>query len=160
MNLATSRNLQAFGRIVAGVLMTQLICLQAHAALGADVASVEADREHMKAEIRISTAPGGYTVHEIQTPMKVIVREYVSTAGKVFAVAWSGPVMPDLQQTLGSYYQQYQTAAATTPHSGHRHLRVEQPDLVVHSNGHLRAFYGFAYVPSLLPTNFSADDIK
>ena len=159
MTRVSTSHLRILGRTLAGVLMTQLVCLQAHAALGADVTSVENDRQRMKAELRVTTAPGGYTVHEIQTPATTVVREYVSPSGRVFAVAWSGPVLPDLQQTLGSYYEQYRTAG-TTPHEARRHLRVDQPDLVIRSNGHMRAFHGYAYVPSLLPTNFSADDIK
>jgi hypothetical protein len=88
-----------------------------------------------------------------------VVREYVSAAGQVFAVSWRGPLLPDLKQTLGSYFQQYQSAAGV-PHVGHRHLSIEQPELVVHSNGHMRAFYGHAYLPGLVPANFSLADIK
>ena len=35
------------------------------------------------------------------------------------------------------------------------HLSIERTDLVVNSHGHMRAFYGNAYVPSLVPPNFS-----
>ncbi len=149
----------ALAGVLGGVLLLQLCCQQAHAALGEDVASVEADRQHMKAQVRVSMAPQGYTVHEIQTPMNTLVREYVSPSGKVFAVSWRGPVLPDLQQTLGSYYQSYQ-AAAQAPHAGHRHLSVERADIVIHSNGHMRAFSGFAYIPALLPTNLNPSDIQ
>jgi hypothetical protein len=31
-----------------------------------------------------------------------VVNEYVSSEGKVFAVAWKGAAMPDLNQTLGT----------------------------------------------------------
>ena len=87
------------------------------------------------------------------------MREYVSPAGKVFAVKWRGPILPNLTQTLGTYAADLQ-AAASTPHAGHRHLSVERPDIVIHSNGHMRAFSGFAYVPSLLPPNLSIADIQ
>lgn len=159
MTRLSTRHLRILGRALAGVLMTQLVCLQAHAALGADVTSVENDRAQLKAELRVTTAPGGYTVHEMQTPANTTVREYVSASGRVFAVAWRGPMLPDLKQMLGTYYEQYRTAG-TAPHAGHRHLSVDQPDLVIRSNGRMRAFHGYAYVPSLLPTNFSADDIQ
>jgi hypothetical protein len=130
----------------------------AAAALGQDVASVETDRQHMKGQVRPTTV-AGYTVQEIQTSTNTVIREYVSSASRIFAVSWRGPVLPDLQQILGTYFEQYQ-AAARTPHAGHRHLAIEQPGLVVHSNGHMRAFYGRAYVPGLLPPNFSASDIQ
>jgi hypothetical protein len=79
--------------------------------------------------------------------------------GKVFAVSWSGPVNPDLRQVLGSYYPQFAQAASTT-HGNHRRLNIEQPGLVVQNVGRLRAFAGRAWVPSMLPENFSIDDIK
>jgi hypothetical protein len=147
------------GWMVAAILVgSRHACLPAFAALGADAASVEADRASMKGQLRIAPA-AGYTVHEIQTPANTVVREYVTPGGKVFAVSWRGPFLPDLRQTLGSYFAKYQEAASA-PHGGHRHLSIEQPDLIVHSDGHMRAFYGLAYVPMLLPLNLSIDDIK
>jgi hypothetical protein len=112
----------------------------------------------MKGQVRRTTA-AGYTVQEIQTSTNTVIREYVSSASRIFAVSWRGPVVPDLQQLLGTYFTQYQSAARA-PHASHRQLSIEQPGLVVHSNGHMRAFYGKAYVPGLLPANFSVDDIQ
>jgi hypothetical protein len=129
------------------------------AALGGDVVSVQADGAHMKASVRPGTSVAGYTVQEMTLPSGTVVREYVSSAGKVFAVGWNGPTMPDLRQTLGTYFEQY-IAGASAPHVGHRHLTVRQSDLVVQSNGRPRAFYGRAYVPSLLPPNVSIDDLQ
>ncbi len=146
-------------RVLGCALLAQWVSLPAQAALGANVDSVEADRAHMKAQLRVTAAPEGYTVHEITTPMGTVVREYVAASGLVFAVSWQGPLLPDLQQTLGSYYPAYEAAAAA-PHQGHRHLQVNSPNVVIRSAGHMRAFYGYAYVPSLLPTNLSPDDIK
>lgn len=131
----------------------------AFAALGGDAASVVADRDVTKGTLQISPA-AGYSVHEITTSFGTTVREYVTPAGKVFGLTWKGPFMPDLRQFLGAYYAQYEQAAATTPHAGHRHLSVELPTLVVHSNGRMRAFSGRAWVPDLIPQSVSADDIK
>jgi hypothetical protein len=129
------------------------------AALGGDTASVLADRDLVQGTLQISPA-AGYSVHEITTPQGTRVREYLTPAGKVFGLAWRGPFMPDLHQLLGAYAAQYEQAAATTPHSGHRHLSVELPTLVVHSSGRMRAFFGRAWVPDLIPQSVSADDIK
>lgn len=146
-------------RLLGYALLAQWVSLPAHAALGAKIDSVEADRAHMKAQLRVTAAPEGYTVHEITTPMGTVVREYVAPSDLVFAVSWHGPLLPDLQQTLGSYYQAYEAAAAA-PHQGHRHLQVSRSDVVIRSAGHMRAFYGYAYVPALLPANLTPDDIK
>src|SRR5882757_4416959 len=146
------------GWLAAGVLASQAVCLPALATLGEDAATVENDRAQMKAQLR-TTAVAGYTVHEIETPTNTVVREYVSASGKVFAVSWRGPLLPDFRQTLGRYFDEY-NSAASSPRVGRRHLNIEGADLVVNSHGHMRAFYGNAYVPSMLPANFSIADIK
>jgi Protein of unknown function (DUF2844) len=156
---ASGKTVNRFGWLMAGVLVSQGACLPALAGLGGDATTVEADRASMKGQVRVTTAAAGYTVHEIQTPNGTVVHEYVSPAGKVFAVTWKGPLMPDLGQTLGAYAAQYQ-AAASAPHIGHRHLSVDTSDVVIRSDGHMRLFTGYAYVPSLLPTNLSISDIK
>ena len=129
------------------------------AALGGDAASVQADGLHMKGQLRVSTSPSGYQVHEIQLPSGTVVREYVSADNKVFAVSWRGPSIPDLRQTLGTFFPQY-VAASRLPHGGHHHLDISQPGLVAHSSGNMRAYFGFAYVPDLLPPGFTAAEIN
>ena len=139
-------------------VLAALAAAPAFAALGGDVSSVQADLAHMKGAIRVTTN-AAVTVHEISTAYGTSVREFIAADGKVFAVSWSGPVNPDLRQVLGSYYPQFAQAASTT-HGNHRRLNIEQPGLVVQNVGRLRAFAGRAWVPSMLPENFSIDDIK
>ncbi len=130
------------------------------AALGGDVSSVDADRISLKGALTSFSTVKGYGVHEITTPAGVHVREYLTSDGKVFAVSWHGPFIPDLQQMLGAYYARYAQAASAPHVGGHRHLRIEQPGLVVESNGRMRAFYGRAWDPALLPQNFTPADIR
>jgi Protein of unknown function (DUF2844) len=127
------------------------------AALGGDAASVETDRVSMKGALRV-TPTVDYSVHEIQTASGIVIREYVSGAGQVFAVSWRGPALPDLAQLLGSYSQPLQQAA-THPHYNHHRLNIETPNVVMQSGGHLRTLYGRAWVPAMLPQNFSPKDI-
>ena len=143
----------ALATVVAGSV------LPAFAGLGGDAASVEADIAKMKGQAR-ATPVAGYTMSEITLPSGTVVHEFVSSEGKVFAVSWKGMAVPDLSQTLGTYFAEYKAAAAATPHAGHHNLTVQQPDLVVRTGGHMRHWYGQAYVLSLLPPNFSLDDIK
>jgi hypothetical protein len=131
----------------------------ARAALGGDASSIDTDRVSIKGALTSFRTLKGYGVHEITTPAGGHVQEYLA-GGKVFAVSWQGPVIPDLRQVLGSYYASFAQAAAAPHSGGHRHLRVEQPGLVVESHGHMRAFYGRAWDPSLLPQNFSVSDIR
>ena len=128
------------------------------AALGGKVASIEADQAHMKATRHVTSALQ-YTVHEIQSSSGTLVKEYVSAQGLVFAVAWQGPLMPDLQQVLGSHFDDYM-AAAKSRRAGRGPVHVRQPGLVVQSGGHMRAFSGRAYIPQLLPAEVTVDDIR
>jgi Protein of unknown function (DUF2844) len=131
------------------------------ASLGGDAASIQADQLHMQGSRR-TTAAESYTVHEIQANSGTVVREYVSPEGKVFAVAWQGPWMPDMRQILGSYFDQY--ARANQAQSGGRMRRgpvvIDEPGLVVQIGGHPRAFAGKAYVPEMLPSGVRAENIQ
>jgi hypothetical protein len=146
-------------RTVALSLLVAALSAPVFAALGGDGASVESDVARMKGALRM-TSTAAFTVHEITTPYGTVVREYVSPADKVFAVSWRGPVIPDLRQVLGGYYGQYLKATDAPNPGAHRHLSIEQPGLVVQSSGHIRAFFGRAWAPDLLPQNFSTSDIN
>jgi hypothetical protein len=142
---------------VLGTLAALCISAQALAALGGDAASVETDRASMKGVARV-TSGVEYSVHEIQTPAGTVIHEYVSAQGKVFAVSWRGPGLPDFAQLLGGYSQQLQQAA-THPHYNHHRLNIAAPEVLMQSGGHLRSRYGRAWVPALLPQNFSLKDL-
>src|SRR6516164_10573200 len=89
-----------------GTLAAVSVSTPALAGLGGNASSVEADRANMKAAVRV-TPFVDYDVHEIQTPAGTVIHEYVSAQGKVFAVSWRGPGLPDLRQMLGSYYGEF-----------------------------------------------------
>jgi len=141
------------------ILLT--LAMPAFAALGGDLSSVESDRVHMKAQISITPA-GPYSVHVIKSDLKTTVREYVSPSGRVFAVAWNGPFMPDMKQILGTYFQQYSSGAQTVRSSrpGRHPFSLQVPGLVVENSGHMRFYVGRAYDPGLLPSGVTADAIR
>jgi Protein of unknown function (DUF2844) len=142
------------------VAMVMVFCLPAMAELGGDTKSVAADQARMNAQIKVSSM-GTFDVHQMQAPDGKVVNEYVSPAGKVFAVAWHGPFMPDLQQILGTYFQNYTAAlSAQQHHPGHRPLNIQEPGFVVQTGGHMRAYFGRAYIPGMLPAGVKADDIR
>jgi hypothetical protein len=143
---------------VAALVTLFFLSSSAIAALGGDEASVATDQVRMKASRRVFNTPQ-YTVHEIQTPSGTLVREYISAQGQVFAVAWKGPFLPDLQQILGSYFNEYGNAASSK-HTRRGPVLVQQPGLVIQSGGHMRAFSGRAYIPLLLPVNMTLDEIQ
>jgi hypothetical protein len=131
------------------------------AALGGTLDSISFDQSQMKATRRLNEA-GSYSVYEMQSPTGTVVREYVSPAGRVFGVAWQGPFIPDLRLLLGGYFEQYSEAARAQreSHVGRRPLQIEEPGLVVQTAGHMRAYWGRAYDPALLPTGVGVNDIR
>jgi hypothetical protein len=131
------------------------------ATLGGDVASVQADQLHMQGRLR-TTAGASYSVHEIQSPAGTVVKEYVSSAGKVFAIVWQGQWPPDMRQLLGNYFDEYTQAAKAqrSARKGRSPLDIEHAGLVVQMGGHPRAFRGRAYVPDLLPSGVAAEAIQ
>jgi hypothetical protein len=155
----TSRARKMPGLALGMALLADAVTLPAFAALGGDAASVDADVVKMKAQAR-ATPVAGYSVSEMTLPGGTVVREYVSAEGKVFAVTWKGLTVPNLQQTLGGYFEEYKAAAAATARAGHHHLSIQHTDLVVNTGGHMRAWKGVAYARSLLPPNFSLDEIQ
>ena len=145
--------------ILTGVLLIATYASPAFAGLGGDVSTVQADQVHMQASLR-TTSAGAYQVHEMQSPTGVVVREYVSPAGKIFAVAWRGPWMPDMQQLLGDYFQRYADEAQANKRPGRKPLHISQPGFVLQMFGHMRSFSGRAYIPEMLPAGVPPEAIQ
>jgi hypothetical protein len=130
------------------------------ASLGGNVASIQADTARMSATVN-QGGGNNYQVHELQSPTGTVVDEYLSSSGTVFAVTWHGPFLPDMQQILGPYFQQYSTALSSQPTQyGHRPLNIRQPGLVVQTGGHMRAHWGRVYVPALTPSGVNAEQLQ
>jgi uncharacterized protein DUF2844 len=142
------------GAMLIGVLWANV----ASATLGEPESAILAESQLGRASIKQANV-GAYRVHEMQTPWGTVLREYSGLDGKVFAVTWHGPVIPNLKQTLGSYFDEFsaQTGAAQ---GNRKRLVVRQPDLVVESGGHMRAHHGRAYLPQAVPSGVSLGDLK
>ena len=143
------------------LLATIAASVPAFAALGEDSSSVQSDVAHMQGSLRI-TQGQAFTVHEIAAATGATVREYASPSGKIFAVAWQGPWLPNMRQLLSSYFAQYEQAlqVSSPGPAGRRPLLIEQPGLVVQSGGHMRSFSGRAYIPQMMPQGVHAEDIR
>lgn len=131
------------------------------AALGGSTDSVSADANTLRGQL-VSTPMAAYDLHQISTGA-VVINEYVTRSGRVFAVTWRGPIPPNLRQLLGDYFARFQSAALAAHQVSagiHRQLSIAQSDLVVQSSGRLRSFRGLAYLPSLLPTGVSVSELQ
>lgn len=150
-------------QVVALCMLLALVlatCPSARATLGEKVDTVGADRTALKAVQRASSSYEGYTVEEVASEAAA-VREYVSSSGIVFGIAWNGHAYPDLTQLLGSYWTEYSAAmqrAGRKP--GRRRLQLATENIVVEKWGHMRNLRGRAYVPALIPTGVDANAIK
>jgi Protein of unknown function (DUF2844) len=130
------------------------------AELNGSVSSVEDDRGHvagtMSATLRL-----GSTIYEIKDPNGTLVREYVSPDGRVFAIAWEGHFVPEMEHFLGALFQQYSTAvhAEHAKHGWRQPLNIHSPTLTFEAGGHMGWYYGRAYVQSNLPNGFPSEEI-
>lgn len=133
----------------------------ARASLGGDTASVRDDQAKLEGALQ-TTAKGTYTVHEIRAASGIVVREYASSSGAVFAVTWQGPRHPDLRQVLGAYFDSFtqalQAQRAQRPGLGPR--IIQQAGFTVVLSGHMGALRGTAYVPQSFPAGMRAEDIR
>jgi uncharacterized protein DUF2844 len=141
------------------VLMTALGPRIAGATLGEPEVTVQSDVAQLRASIKSSEDRVGYRVHEIQLPSGTVLREFVAPDGNVFAVAWNGPTKPNLRQALGKHFDAL-VSAPRPKFADHRHLQIQQGDLVVQGSGHMRAgFSGRAYLVSAIPSGFNLGDL-
>ena len=137
-----------------------LMAAPAHAGLGAGNASVLADAHELHGAVTL-TLLQQYDIREISGAGGMRVREFLNRAGVVFALSWSGPVVPDLARLLGTSYASYAGALAALQRRGlHRSVRIAMPDLVVELGGHLRAYVGHAYLPALIPPGIQTADLR
>ena len=134
----------------------------AFAALGGSATTVDADRVHMQGALMRIVQTGPFALHEIRSSSGTMIREYVSSSGTVFAVAWDGPWLPDLRQVLGEHFDRYQAAmrARQSARTGRGAVAINDGGLVVQMSGHPRAFTGRAYVPALMPAGVQPESLR
>jgi hypothetical protein len=152
-NLLACRGLRTY--VGLPLVISSLFCVPAFCALGQDVSSIASDQAHMKASVRVLVG-NSYSVHEMRMPAGTVVHQFVSPAGTVFAVTWQG-FSPDLQQLLGQYFSEYETALTSQHGRRGRGVYVDTGDLVVETGGHMRFVVGRAFLKSKLPQGVDGD---
>lgn len=157
IDVRTTKTASPLIALLAALSFAVLIPGVAGAALGEQESSVQEDAVRVQGSIKIQER-ALYRVHEITTPSGTVVREFVSSAGDVFAVAWTGPMMPNLRQTLGKYFDSY-VAAAQLKKANRRRVDVHEDNLIVEAGGHMRAYSGRAYLPQAVPSGVNIGDL-
>jgi len=156
---------ETMGTWVYTILLTIVIHLTAiapvWAVLGQAKASVKKDRAAIGGQVQSKLAQG-YSVETI-TVAGMSIKEYVSSDGTVFAVAWRGIGAPNLRLLFGAYFDEYLdalTALQNTKPRSRRPLMLKTANLVVERSGHARNMWGRAFIPSRLPAMISPKDIQ
>jgi hypothetical protein len=140
--------------------LTLAAAQRAQATLGESMNSIESDRKAFSAVRHTMLTRNGYTVQELKSDANV-VREYIAPSGVVFAIAWNGLSHPDLTTLLGAYVGEYRQALQhASSQRGRRHLQMKANRVVVEKWGHMRNMQGRAYIPALIPSGVSIDEIK
>lgn len=143
-----------------GLLLLSSNC---HAALG-EKRALSAPAPSDNATLRRAQTPAlqaaGVTQQSSTLPTGTTVVEYLDKTGIVFAVTWTGPVLPDLPATLGSYFPQFNMQVQQLGRAARAGgvLNLRTADLVVHSQGRMRHFSGYAYAPGLVPVGLDVQD--
>ncbi|MDB5947275.1 MAG: hypothetical protein JWQ33_2301 [Ramlibacter sp.] len=88
------------------------------------------------------------------------VREYLTVDGRVFAVSWAGPSLPDLRAILGPHFQTLLNHERLRRPGARSPLHVQQDGVVIFMAGRMGAFEGRAWLPALLPTGFKTTDLR
>ena len=132
-----------------------------HAALGGAPNPAAAGNSATAAKsFKASPSPTGYTIKAVTLENGTAVQEFVGTDGVVFAVTWKGAFQPNLKELLGSHFTTMTNAAQSRPMAGNSQLSVSANDVVILSSGHMRSVSGRAWIPSLLPSGVTPDDIQ
>lgn len=139
---------------LAGALL--LVAGAAHAELGGNFASVQADVQRLNGTLHTVSMPS-YDVHEIQVNKQVVERQYVNHAGQVFGVTWKSTGSANLRAMLGTYYPSYQSLGARR--TDLHHAALTTPGLVVQVGSFLHTFTAKAYVPRQVPAGIAVSEI-
>jgi hypothetical protein len=139
-----------------------LVPSAASASLGGMAATVEADRVRMNGALVGIQLRGSYTVHSVQSPTGITIRQYYTSNGRVFGIAWEGPWQPDLRQLFGEYFDRYRSGVqrARTTRAARGRVAIDDGAFVVRIGGHLHAIAGVAYIPQLFPIGVDAAVVR
>jgi len=156
-HLANLRNTQNLGRALFAALLLALTT-PSFARLGEPETLIKAEATQLGASL-LEERTATHKIVTLDTPAELRIRQWVNAQGRVFAITWAGPVMPDLAQLLGRHYTAFREAAERG-HSTRSAVRLDTPEVVIESAGRMRAFRGRAFCPPMLPAGVRPEDIR
>jgi hypothetical protein len=150
-------------RTLVTVALALLWAPQIYAGLSEDESTVTRDCTHLSCKDHKINDLGSYRIHVMHREDGSTINEYVTAAGKVFAVTWSeGRRHPDLSKLLGLHYKEYQDANTLIPSrsKGRPSRTVETANIKIVEGGQMGSVQGRAWVPKLIPSGVSIGEIQ
>jgi len=145
------------------ILLALAMPLCANATLGDApfTAGASAAVDSRVASYQATQTAQGYRVFAIALNNGTVVREFVDTAGRVFALRWSGPDLPDMGMLLGAHLPTFKASVQAAKQAGKRGgpVLVQLGGLVLLSTGAMGAFQGYAYLESLVPPGLDVQSL-
>lgn len=94
-------------------------------------------------------------------PSGTELTEFTNASGKVFAISWQGPTLPDLNVMLGSYFSTFKSnrERASRLWNVGSPVTASDDEVVIRSNGRMGNFSGHAYVSKMIPTGVSIESL-
>lgn len=135
-------------------LIALLLPCVSQAELGGNIDSILSEQKTFNSQLS-NTQQGGITIYTQTLPSDVVVQEYLSSNGSIFAITWSGPSLPNLQSLLGVYFKDYLAAIK----EARRSVYLANENVIIQSSGMMGAFQGFAFLPKLAPAGFSSSTL-
>lgn len=121
-----------------------------------------AARSYAAAPASITVSGSVFTRHGLELDSGGRITQFSDSNGMVFAVSWSAPTMPDLDALLGAHKISMDQAQAERQRlvRSPRNFSAGRGDLISVSNGHLRAYKGYAYLQSIMPKSFDLKELS
>lgn len=145
------RNIALFYLMLGGLLLP----CTSQAALGGNLASIYSEQKEFSSQLS-NTQQGSITIYTQTLPSGMVLQEYLSSNGTIFAVTWSGPALPNLQILLGTYFKDYLVAIKES----RRSVYLKNENVIIQSSGMMGAFQGFAFLPKEAPTGFTPNNLS
>ena len=95
---------------------------------------------------------GNFTIQSV-VENGISIKQYVDSSDNIFAVTWSGVSTPDFSTLLGKYVN-FQDTEKDKNVKNLTHNIIHDKDLVIGKNYSGRLKRGYAYLTSLVPSNF------
>lgn len=134
----------------------------AHATLGEPLPGETGNGSHSsQPQRKQAQAATPYVARTTTTPEGLVLTEYATVHGVVFAVKWQGPTLPELEKLLGTYFPTFRSQADASANERNvgSPLHINHIHLKLFSGGRMNHFEGYAFDPRLVPSGVEINHV-